>query len=139
MNRRAFLARLGFGTVAAAAAATGALDLERLLWTPGEKTIFLPPAISPLAEAFTMGDVFTIEGVYHLDTMTYKPTSELKLFLFTHNVSGVLMAETVHPRIITAGPYMNVSRSPVVDGKIDGRRVKPVMVGRTVAVATFTG
>lgn len=44
MNRRAFLERLGFGTVAAAAAAaaTGVLDIERLLWIPGEKTIFLP-------------------------------------------------------------------------------------------------
>jgi hypothetical protein len=42
MNRRAFLARLGFGTVAAAAAAS-TFDLERLLWVPGEKTIFLPP------------------------------------------------------------------------------------------------
>lgn len=43
MDRRAFLRRLGFGTVAAAAAATGVLDLERLLWVPGEKQIFIPP------------------------------------------------------------------------------------------------
>jgi hypothetical protein len=42
MNRRAFLHALGFGTVAAAAAATSVLDLERLLWVPGEKTIFIP-------------------------------------------------------------------------------------------------
>ncbi len=42
LDRRAFLRRLGFGTVAAAAAASGVLDIERLLWVPGEKTIFIP-------------------------------------------------------------------------------------------------
>ena len=44
IDRRAFLARLGFGTVAAAAAANGLIDLERLLWVPGEKTIIIPSA-----------------------------------------------------------------------------------------------
>lgn len=42
MNRRDFLRVLGFGTVAAAAASC-AFDVERLLWVPGERTIFLPP------------------------------------------------------------------------------------------------
>jgi len=45
MNRRNFLAALGFGTVAAAAAANHVLDIERLLWIPGEKTIFIPNEI----------------------------------------------------------------------------------------------
>lgn len=49
IDRRTFLRRLGFGTVAAAAAATGVLDVERLLWTPGEKTIFLPTLEETLA------------------------------------------------------------------------------------------
>lgn len=40
MDRRAFLKVLG-GTAAVVAAAP-MLDLERLLWVPGEKTIFLP-------------------------------------------------------------------------------------------------
>lgn len=40
MNRRAFLAWLG-GTAAGVAAAH-TLDLDKLLWVPGEKTIFLP-------------------------------------------------------------------------------------------------
>ena len=43
MNRRAFLAWLG-GTAAGVAAAPY-LDLDKLLWIPGEKTIILPPAI----------------------------------------------------------------------------------------------
>ncbi len=42
IGRRAFLQLLGFGTVAAAAAATAAWDVERLLWVPAEKTIMLP-------------------------------------------------------------------------------------------------
>jgi hypothetical protein len=44
MNRRDFLARLGFGTVSAAAAAL-TFDVEKLLWVPGEKTIVLPPLL----------------------------------------------------------------------------------------------
>lgn len=38
MNRRSFLQRAMFG------AAALAVDPERLLWTPGKKTIFIPPA-----------------------------------------------------------------------------------------------
>ena len=41
MDRRQFLARFGFGSVAAAAAMLS-FDVERLLWIPGEKTIFIP-------------------------------------------------------------------------------------------------
>lgn len=40
MNRRGFLKLLGYG--AAGAVAAQELDLDRLLWVPGEKTIFLP-------------------------------------------------------------------------------------------------
>lgn len=36
--------RRGFLTTLAAAAAGAALDPERLLWVPGEKTVILPPA-----------------------------------------------------------------------------------------------
>lgn len=41
MNRRSFLSLLGSGALGAAA---HTLDLDRLLWVPGKKTIFLPPA-----------------------------------------------------------------------------------------------
>lgn len=41
MNRRGFLRSLLSGTAGAIAAHT--LDLDRLLWVPGERTIFLPP------------------------------------------------------------------------------------------------
>lgn len=42
MNRRAFLRTLTSGLAATAALAT--LDPDELLWTPGHKTFFLPPA-----------------------------------------------------------------------------------------------
>ncbi len=45
MDRRRFLAWLG-GTAAGVAIAP-TLDLDRLLWVPGEKTIFLP-ALQPI-------------------------------------------------------------------------------------------
>jgi len=47
MNRRTFLALFGIGAVGAAVASAlpevPGVDVERLLWTPGEKTIFVPP------------------------------------------------------------------------------------------------
>lgn len=46
MNRRDFLRVLGIGSAAAAAATIlpdAIFDPERLLWTPGQRTIFLPP------------------------------------------------------------------------------------------------
>ncbi len=46
MDRRAFLRQLGFGTVSAAAAAL-TWDVERLLWVPGERQIFLPLRDTP--------------------------------------------------------------------------------------------
>lgn len=42
MDRRSFLARLFGGTVALAAAV--AIDPEILIWQPGTKTIYIPPA-----------------------------------------------------------------------------------------------
>lgn len=42
MNRRAFFAML-----AGAALSAAEFDLERLLWVPGKKKIFIPPAPTP--------------------------------------------------------------------------------------------
>ena len=57
MNRRSFLRALGFWTVSAAAASAGLIDVEQLLWTPGEKTIFLPtPASLTPAEYLAAGE-----------------------------------------------------------------------------------
>ena len=57
IDRRAFLRRLGFGTVSAAAAVC-TFDVDKLLWVPGQKTISLPPVSSlafyPRAFEFVM-------------------------------------------------------------------------------------
>jgi len=47
MTRRGFLGRIAAGVAAAAVAGTE-FDLERALWVPGAKTIFLPePVVAP--------------------------------------------------------------------------------------------
>ncbi len=60
MDRRAFLRRLGFGTIAAAAASS-VFDIERLLWVPGEKTIFLPPLLENYT--FLTSEIVTREAL----------------------------------------------------------------------------
>jgi len=50
IDRRTFLVRLGFGTVSAAAAIL-TFDVEKLLWVPGERSIFIP---APLAGGNTL-------------------------------------------------------------------------------------
>ena len=62
MNRRAFLRALGL------ASAGFALDPERLLWVPGQRTFFLPPTKSVISltdgTVLRVGDIFTIGGHY---------------------------------------------------------------------------
>lgn len=58
MNRRAFLGWLG-GT-AAGVAASHVLDLDRLLWVPGERTIFVPasrPLLTMISPSWVTRDV----------------------------------------------------------------------------------
>lgn len=72
MNRRAFLQALGFGTVAAAAAATSVFDLEKLLWVPGEKTIVIPAV-----RAFDATTGISIRFIRHFDIQTARNLSSL--------------------------------------------------------------
>jgi len=44
MQRRRFLKALGLGAVTVTGVAAGVVDPETLLWTPGQRTHFLPPA-----------------------------------------------------------------------------------------------
>lgn len=50
MDRRRFLAWLGGTAAGAVAVSTGVLDVDKLLWVPGEKTIFLPEPVELFAE-----------------------------------------------------------------------------------------
>ena len=72
MDRRAFLRALGFGTVAAAAAATSIYDLERLLWVPGEQTIFLAPIGSWVPTHISwIGDGSQHRILFHKDAFSF--------------------------------------------------------------------
>lgn len=124
MNRRAFLSALGFGTVAAAAAASGVLDIERLLWEPGKKTIFLPTVV-PLSETLHMGDIFTIAGRFAVHPTTGRITDTLQAFVVTSTVSSgrILLRDSIAPMPITDGIYRNVSTAVPLD--IDARLVTP--------------
>jgi hypothetical protein len=56
MNRRNFLTALGLG------AAGLVLDPERLLWVPGQKTIFLPPTTILAPPAISLEEIRITEG-----------------------------------------------------------------------------
>lgn len=143
MDRRSFLRTLGFGTVAAAAAATSVLDLEKLLWVPGEKTIFVPPART-LGVALTKGDIFTIEGVFAVNPFTLNPTEMLQQFVVTADTQAdaeFMPRNNMWPRLTTRGPYINVSspQSTVKDYESFGVRagcVVPLMIGKTVGASS---
>lgn len=70
MNRRSFLRSLVVG--AAGAVVTSALpddlDPERLLWTPGQKTFFIPEAPKlyqgPAVDWASGGDLFGVRGTF---------------------------------------------------------------------------
>lgn len=119
MDRRRFLSLL------AASAAGLALDPERLLWVPGQRTIFLPALkpslVSPVA--LTKGDVFTIAGVYSVN-----PVPMLQQFVITDDVTaGEVSLASICPRIITDGPYQNVAGVVTPHAKI-----QPLFVGQTI-------
>lgn len=90
MNRRDFLARLLSSAAGAAVAST--LDLDKLLWVPGEKTIFLPPP--PTLVHFgdiQLGDTLTFAGRYAMNPVTMKPLSHLQQFIVTGDHHGNVM------------------------------------------------
>jgi hypothetical protein len=58
MNRRSLLKLLSLGAV------SHTLDLDKLLWVPGEKTIFLPPI-----HRLTESDIISIELARILPTI----------------------------------------------------------------------
>ena len=58
MNRRGFLSALG------ALSAAFALDPERLLWVPGAKTVFLPPAAPIPIKPFGVDVEFTDDDLF---------------------------------------------------------------------------
>lgn len=110
MNRRRFLQQLLAGAAGAAIAAT--VDVDKLLWTAGEKTHVLPPpegwirADSGLL--LQRGDVITIEGRFALHPQTWKELPFLQQFVVTEdatqNADGVSVLN-IWPAIPDGTPF----------------------------------
>lgn len=58
MTRRSFIAR-----VMAAVAGGMVLDVDKLLWVPDAKTIFVPSEVPFLLPRLQVGDAFVIKGI----------------------------------------------------------------------------
>ena len=118
LTRRGFLSL--FGSMTAAAVALPLVDLDKLLWVPGAKRIFVPAGHTfmttdlmmkealrtlennltfaksinreyDLAYALKAGDVITIDGKFAFDPRTRKPTKRLRRFVVTDTTtSGIV-------------------------------------------------
>jgi hypothetical protein len=120
MNRRQFLERLLAGAAGTALAAT--LDVDQLLWTPGAKTIFLPPTERLVGPWLARGDVFTIEGYYAFSEKTHQRLPFLKEFVatedFTPTERDIDTGIRIYPRIVEQGPYQNTARVGACSGRL---------------------
>lgn len=79
MNRRNFIHMLSAGAFGAMT-----LDVDKLLWVPGKKTIFLPPVKPVLSlPGLSVGDIFTIDGVFVQHPVTGQTLRYLQDFVVT--------------------------------------------------------
>jgi|SRR5881394_438682 len=116
IDRRAFLRRLGFGTVSAAAAAL-TFDVEKLLWRPGEKTIVLPPPPT-IVQGLVRGDVLTFDGVYAIHPVTHHALDVLQQFVITDDVVSAPVTQLpLWPKVVLEGPYRTVSSRIAANAK----------------------
>jgi hypothetical protein len=124
MNRRDFLTR------AAMVAGLLAVDPEFMLWQPTRARIVVPPLPTLLfhkdAFAFTMGDVFSVEGVFARNPITRELTPHPQLFVVTRDVQAgqPISVDLVHPRI---------------DRTLGPRKVRPIMTGKVIAHTEILG
>ncbi len=129
MNRRSFLHTLATGLAATAALAV--VDPEELIWRPGAKTIFLPAAKAETAaetlSGLTIGDIFTIDGVWSVNPLTGRSIPFLQQFVVTSSVVGKdsALIEMVHPAVFL--PKFTPKKSqiqPLHTSPIPGRKVE---------------
>lgn len=103
MNRRNFLARLLAGATGAALAAT--VDLDKLLWVPGAKTIFLPsvqPALLGVDWAQDP-DGISIRFVRQFDIKTDRPIERLDVIYGIGTIRPDLQARIFQVPLSTDG------------------------------------
>lgn len=88
LSRRGFLQLISTGTIGAAT-----LDLDRLLWVPGRKTIFLPPA------------TVTINDTFYVALHTAEPNGVLHEATYA-NYSRVAISRPRHGWIMDEGLFI---------------------------------
>ncbi len=113
MNRRGFIKAL-FGAAAAVAILPrfeGLAPLDTPRWLK-----------DAAVESLTTGDLFTIEGVYAVNPLTYQPTTMLQQFVITADVTSDSDAE-IWPTMRVDGPYQNVTAFPADDAQLIPIRV----------------
>ena len=66
----------------------------------------------------TIGDSFTIAGVYEVNKMTKESTGELKRFVVTALFAGGDATVNFLPAIISTGPFQNVTGLPAVNDDV---------------------
>jgi hypothetical protein len=69
--------------------------------------------------AFKAGDVFTIDGVYATNPISFVDTGELQQFVITADVAGSSTATlSISPSIVTSGPLQSVVSAPANDAAV---------------------
>jgi hypothetical protein len=69
--------------------------------------------------AFKAGDVFTLDGVYAVNPLSFINTNELQQFVITTDISGSSTATLpISPSIITSGALQTVTNSPANDAAV---------------------
>jgi hypothetical protein len=97
LSRRQFLTRTVTAIAGAAAAST--LDLEQLLWLPGEKTIFIPKAVDvPFLNTFCSADWFTKEVLRMLKHQLQFATHINRQYADQFMLEGARIGDTVNVR-----------------------------------------
>jgi len=114
MNRRFFFTSLLGGAIAA-----HQLDIEKLLWVPGEKTIFIPPA-KPAVVWIQDRWIRLSDGI-HVETLNGDTGEVLEAFRWPgERMPFLLMPSGREPDAITFGPY------PADDWREDSGRLTAV-------------
>jgi len=69
--------------------------------------------------ALKAGDVFTLDGVYSVNALSYNDTNDLQQFVLTQDVSGTTTGTlTFQPPIITSGQLQTVTNAPAASAAI---------------------
>lgn len=141
LDRRQFLTRVIGGIAGAAAAST--LDLEQLLWLPGEKTILIPEFVGPAAgNTFLTMDWITREALRLLkQNLTFANMISRPLdtrVAWSRSVSGFRLGDTVQvPQRQFFEPqrqFFDVDPPSPPLGKLGFRSVEPVLLTDQVRI-----